>query len=842
MSRDLKDLIDSIEAKNDTQNELERTVDFLQEEVKRLNFTLKEQKILIGELNKKIAEGGDVDVPGDVQLLKEMIMSQRQDLIKRDKDIEILQKQIEEITFGSTDAKKSGKPKKNKDLIEAKKRIVQLTEENEILLVNDTNAKKVLEKLANENARLTSKDHEQTKQLQSCVTQIQRLESRITDSKEVKELEDATQKNENLFIELNAFQTQVLDLQHQLEIKNLEATKNADKLKTLESRTLLEGFQQQASTTSSEADLEELERANTRILSLQEELKDYEARVNSLQLELDGRKPSQEIPADDIQPFIEESEYEELKEEYRITNRKLDTANITINNLINEIEGYVKEISENGEEIRKKNTKINVLSSKIESLNQQIVDIKDTANSDTPDSQLDEWYDNKSAETISTLKEEIERLNATITELKSTVDPPLVLDEIPDSESAKLGGSSAMPRSRLQEEYDLLVEESQGLIEENERLTEVILELRMAERDREKKAISVAMGIPIEDNSSEMIESLTVENQKLLDKVLELNLKVQEIQSQPPAPEIPEGPDLNEIFRLQAEETINNLQQENKHLNDTILDLKLNAVKPDSSLETGETMKNLEAENQRLNDLIAELKEKETVRPEPKGPLAPFSPDTTQSFTHYLPKDYKVNLFLYLLNLLDDNLREQMIDTLITHLDSSSIDIKRFVIDVLSEIRNEKTFNAIKTMIDDVNWVIRLCLVKALAKFNNARILEPLDKLLNDSDIDIRRAADKILKKATSMSRGEYFRDDLTPNRWNWCEEKGQWVFVEEDGEGRRNYHFQLEPPEEFIELNMKMKEINDKMIATSDVEKNQRLFEELMDISNKLQEMRKGQ
>ena len=40
----------------------------------------------------------------------------------------------------------------------------------------------------------------------------------------------------------------------------------------------------------------------------------------------------------------------------------------------------------------------------------------------------------------------------------------------------------------------------------------------------------------------------------------------------------------------------------------------------------------------------------------------------------------------------------------------------------------------------------------------------------------------------------------------------------------------------------MKMKEINDKMIATSDVEKNQRLFEELMDISNKLQEMRKGQ
>jgi len=847
MSKDLKDLIDSIEVKNETQNDLERNNDFLQEEVKRLNFRIREQKILIGELNKKIAEGSDVDVPGDVQLLKEMIMSQRQDLIKKDKDIEILQKQLEELTFGIPDGKKSGKSKKNKDLIEAKKRIIQLTEENEILLVNDTNAKKVLEKLANENERLTAKEHEQTNQLQSCVSQIHRLEDRITESKDVKDIEAVKQKNETLLLELNAFQTQVLDLQKELEIKSKDANEYEEMLKDLQSKGMAEGFQSKAPVespaTPSELDSKDLELANQKIESLQEELKDYEAQVLSLQHELDGKKPSQEMPEGEVKPFMEEDELEGLKEEYRVTSRKLDTANITINNLVTEIEGYVKEVSENGEDIRKKNIKINVLNTKIEGLNQQIVEIKNME-SQSPESKLDEWYDNKSAETIDTLKIEIERLNGVITELKTTVEPPLVLDEIPDHESAKLGGSSAMPRSKLKEEYDLLVEESQGLIDENERLTEVILELRMAERKREKKAISVAMGVPPEDNSSEMIESLQDENQKLLDKVLELNLKVQDMQTNPP---VPEGRDLNEIFKLQAEETISHLQEENQQLNDLILELKsakteaLPVVDEAYVTQAEEAVKDLELENQRLNDLIKDLKEKEVERPETKELVAPFSADTARTFSHYLPKSYQVNLFLYLINLLDDNLREQMIDTLITHLNSSNIDVKRFVIDVLSEIRTEKTFNAIRKLVNDKNWVIRLCLVKALGKYNNARILEPLDELLNDGDIDIKRAVDKVLKQTSTMPSGEYFRDDLTPNRWNWCEEKGQWVFVEEDGKGRRNYHFQLEPPDEFIELNMKMKEINEKMIATSDVEENQKLFEELMDISARLQEMRKG-
>jgi len=285
MAKDLKDLIDSVEVRNNTQNELERNLEFLQEEVRRLNFTIKEQKILIEELNKTIAEEGDIDIPGDIQLLKDMILSQRQDMIKRDKDIEILQKQLDELTFGVPGGKKSGKPKKNKDLIEAKKRIIQLTEENEILLVNDTNAKKILEKLANENERLAEKENTQTQQLQSCVTQIQRLESRINESTQIEALKVIKERNENLHIELELVNSQVHKLQRELEQKKNEAIINAEKLKEFQSKVEQEGSQSS---------------------------------------------------------IAENEDFEKLIEENRITNRKFDTANITINNLVKELEGYAK--------------------------------------------------------------------------------------------------------------------------------------------------------------------------------------------------------------------------------------------------------------------------------------------------------------------------------------------------------------------------------------------------------------------------------------------------------------------------------------------------------------------
>lgn len=76
-------------------------------------------------------------------------------------------------------------------------------------------------------------------------------------------------------------------------------------------------------------------------------------------------------------------------------------------------------------------------------------------------------------------------------------------------------------------------------------------------------------------------------------------------------------------------------------------------------------------------------------------------------------------------------------------------------------------------------------------------------------------------------------------DRWNWSEKAQKWVYVELDDEGNRKYKYQLEPPEEFVDLTMKLKELNKKLMITKDPDENKKLYQELMKISQKMQEMR---
>jgi hypothetical protein len=77
---------------------------------------------------------------------------------------------------------------------------------------------------------------------------------------------------------------------------------------------------------------------------------------------------------------------------------------------------------------------------------------------------------------------------------------------------------------------------------------------------------------------------------------------------------------------------------------------------------------------------------------------------------------------------------------------------------------------------------------------------------------------------------------ELTPNRWNWSQKDGQWVYIELTGNGQKNYYYQLEPPKEFRHLTMKIKQLNDKLISCLTLEENERIFNEMMKISKKLQ------
>ena len=129
MSKDLKDLIDSVDLANQSQIDLETMIRELKEEIQRLNFTIDEQRRIIEDQKSKLANFPNGNIPEDVSVLKELVTQQRQDIIKKDKDVEILQHTISEITVELENVQKY--EGENEELIYANKEIVQLTEENE---------------------------------------------------------------------------------------------------------------------------------------------------------------------------------------------------------------------------------------------------------------------------------------------------------------------------------------------------------------------------------------------------------------------------------------------------------------------------------------------------------------------------------------------------------------------------------------------------------------------------------------------------------------------------------------------------------------------------------------
>ncbi|MFX1387569.1 MAG: hypothetical protein ACFE9M_10165 [Promethearchaeota archaeon] len=80
----------------------------------------------------------------------------------------------------------------------------------------------------------------------------------------------------------------------------------------------------------------------------------------------------------------------------------------------------------------------------------------------------------------------------------------------------------------------------------------------------------------------------------------------------------------------------------------------------------------------------------------------------------------------------------------------------------------------------------------------------------------------------------------FTPNRWNWSQQAEKWVYVRISEDGKRTYQYQLEPPQEFVELTKRMKKLNEKLLKTTDPEENAKIFNELMEVSQKMQKMGK--
>ena len=81
---------------------------------------------------------------------------------------------------------------------------------------------------------------------------------------------------------------------------------------------------------------------------------------------------------------------------------------------------------------------------------------------------------------------------------------------------------------------------------------------------------------------------------------------------------------------------------------------------------------------------------------------------------------------------------------------------------------------------------------------------------------------------------------ELTHNRWNWSQEDDKWIFIERKKDGELVYHYQKNPPKEFTELTIKIKFLNDKLVACKDPQENSKIFKEMMSVSKRMQFMSK--
>ena len=78
-----------------------------------------------------------------------------------------------------------------------------------------------------------------------------------------------------------------------------------------------------------------------------------------------------------------------------------------------------------------------------------------------------------------------------------------------------------------------------------------------------------------------------------------------------------------------------------------------------------------------------------------------------------------------------------------------------------------------------------------------------------------------------------------TPKRWNYSQKAGKWVYVTINKDGKRKYKYQVDPPQEFVKLSERLKELSIKQANTEDPDENMRIFMEMRKLSEQMQSMR---
>jgi len=379
MSRDLKDLIDTVEKETRSHAELEQIISSLKEKKNKLKFTVKEQKLLIESLKSHMEDEQieRVVLPSEIDILKEIISSQRQELNEKQSDIEKLYDKIDNLAISMESNEDISKLEiSNKELLEAKMQIIQLGDENQeyrsqIKFLKDQIEELQLEKSKDEEF-IEEKD-EQPEENEELINfkrlnfqlmeengllrlELESLKAKFQESLEEaisEELEIANERNAVLSSKFESLKTKLHE-HIETSSEELESAQERNAILTAEleslkakllengeiSREELESAQERNTLLSAELEslkakllesedkgLGELKLANDKISILTAELADYEVKINYLKVQLENVHEPLIVSTGDALEFAEMREkFENIKKD--LSNYQKENQNL----------------------------------------------------------------------------------------------------------------------------------------------------------------------------------------------------------------------------------------------------------------------------------------------------------------------------------------------------------------------------------------------------------------------------------------------------------------------------------------------------------------------------------
>lgn len=320
MRKKKKNSIDTVNAESVSRNELKQTNHNLNDELDALQITINEPKLLIEDPMSFTKEVQD-ELPSEIQILKEIIISQREDLSSQDNKIDQLNEKLDELKVESSDSQ----GKKSQEIIYDQSLGVQITNENEELKEKINNLQSQLEKFQSnksksdwdldeevqieDNAHLVNLKQlnfqlmEENGLLRVEVESLKNgLQSGIglASSKEL-ELESANNKIEVIKTEIESLKTELENGIGSVRLKELELELANNKIEDLKAE--IESLKTELESGIGLESSEELELATNKIEALKAEVDDYQAQVKYLQEINEGERYTQQTTEENIDEF-----------------------------------------------------------------------------------------------------------------------------------------------------------------------------------------------------------------------------------------------------------------------------------------------------------------------------------------------------------------------------------------------------------------------------------------------------------------------------------------------------------------------------------------------------------